>query len=99
MNQLAPLPSPALVLPALIAAADERARLRFLEFFAVTIPNPHTRRAYARAPGAFLAWCAARGRALLVAVQPLHFAVGVGAMVHRLAAAPRTHRRDYCSDR
>src|SRR3546814_7592535 len=46
MNQLAPLPSPALVLPALIAAADERARLRFLEFFAVTIRNPHTRRAY-----------------------------------------------------
>jgi hypothetical protein len=30
MNQLAPLPSPALALPALVAAADERARLRFL---------------------------------------------------------------------
>jgi integrase/recombinase XerC len=49
MNQLAPLPSPSLALPALIASADERARLRFLEFFAVTIRNPHTRRAYARA--------------------------------------------------
>ena len=36
MNQLAPLPSPSLALPALIASADERARLRFLEFFAVT---------------------------------------------------------------
>ena len=55
MNHLAPLPSPALALPALIAAADERARLRFLEFFAVTIRNPHTRRAYARAAGDFLA--------------------------------------------
>src|SRR3546814_2043786 len=45
MNQLAPLPAPApaLALPALIAAADERAQLRFLEFFAVTIRNPHTR--------------------------------------------------------
>src|SRR3546814_9050282 len=63
MNQLAPLPAPApaLALPALIAAADERAQLRFLEFFAVTIRNPHTRRAYARAAGDFLAWCEARG--------------------------------------
>src|SRR3546814_9684386 len=43
------------------AAADERAQLRFLEFFAVTIRNPHTRRAYARAAGDFLAWCEARG--------------------------------------
>src|SRR3546814_8550726 len=51
MNQLAPLPSPALALPALIAAADERARLRFLEFFAATIRNPHPRRPYARAAG------------------------------------------------
>jgi hypothetical protein len=61
MNQLAPLPSPTLALPALIASADETARRRFLEFFAVTIRNPHTRRAYARAAGDFLAWIAARG--------------------------------------
>src|SRR3546814_9471121 len=80
MNQLAPLPSPALVLPALIAAADERARLRFLEFFAVTIRNPHTRRAYARAAGDFLAWCEARGVASLAGVQPLHVAAWVEAM-------------------
>src|SRR3546814_13725671 len=44
----------ALALPALIAAADERAQLRFLEFFAVSIRNPHTRRAYMRAAGEFL---------------------------------------------
>ena len=49
MNQLAPLPSPTLALPALVAAADYATQLRFLEFFAVTIRNPHTRRAYARA--------------------------------------------------
>src|SRR3546814_1983356 len=48
-------------LPALIASADDRARLRFLEFFAVTIRNAHTRRAYARAAGDFLTWVAARG--------------------------------------
>src|SRR3546814_9613859 len=49
-----PLPSPTLALPALIASADDRARLRFLEFFAVTIRNAYTRRAYARAAGDFL---------------------------------------------
>ena len=32
--------------PALIAAAGDRAALRFLEFFAANIRNPHTRRAY-----------------------------------------------------
>ena len=74
MNQLAPLPSPALALPALIASADDRAQLRFLEFFAVTIRNPHTRRAYARAAGDFLAWVAERGVVSLAGVQPLHVA-------------------------
>lgn len=43
--------------PALIAAAGDRARVRFLEFFAAQIRNPHTRRAYGRAAAAFLAWC------------------------------------------
>ena len=52
MNQLAPLPSS--VLPALVAAAGERASIRFLEFFAANIRNPHTRRAYARAAEKFL---------------------------------------------
>ena len=32
--------------PALVAAAGERASMRFLEFFAANIRNPHTRRAY-----------------------------------------------------
>lgn len=44
MNQLACLPSSALAIPALIISADERAQRRFLEFFAVTSRNPHTRR-------------------------------------------------------
>jgi integrase/recombinase XerC len=57
MNSLVPLPSSSLV-PALVAAAGERAGMRFLEFFAANIRNPHTRRAYARAADEFLAWCA-----------------------------------------
>jgi integrase/recombinase XerC len=34
--------------PAPIAAAGERASVRFLEFFAANIRNPHPRRAYYR---------------------------------------------------
>ena len=44
-------------LPVLVTAAGERASIRFIEFFAVTIRNPHTRRAYMRAVADFLAWC------------------------------------------
>ena len=47
--------------PALVATAGERAGMRFLEFFAANIRNPHTRRAYARAADEFLAWCASAG--------------------------------------
>jgi len=54
MSQLVPISSPAL--PALVTAAGERARVRFLEFFAANIRNPHTRRAYYRAAEEFLAW-------------------------------------------
>jgi site-specific recombinase XerD len=63
--------------PALIAAAGDRAACRFLEFFAATIRNPHTRRAYSRAVADFLAWCAAHGVASIAAVQPLHVAAWI----------------------
>src|SRR3546814_17658595 len=88
MNQLAPLPSPSLALPALIASADERARLRFLEFFAATIRNPHTRRAYARAAGEFLAWVAARAITSLPGLQPLHVAAWIEALGREVTAPP-----------
>ncbi len=86
MNQVAPLPSPTLALPALIASADDATRLRFLEFFAVTIRNAHTRRAYARAAGDFLAWVAARGVTSLRAVQPLHVGAWIEAMGGEMSA-------------
>ncbi len=75
------------VVPMLITAAGERASLRFLEFFAGTIRNPHTRRAYARAVGAFLAWCEETGVRSIAAVQPLHVATWVE-MQTRTQAAP-----------
>jgi len=64
-------------MPALVVSAGEQAGVRFLEFFASAIRNPHTRRAYARAAGDFLAWCAAAGVTSITAVQPLHVAAWI----------------------
>src|SRR5262245_51755028 len=44
-------------LPIPIAAAGDRARWRFIEFFAANIRNLNTRRAYARAVRNFFEWC------------------------------------------
>ena len=77
MTQAIALTPPALVLPALVASADERGQRRFLEFFAATIRNAHTRRAYARAAGEFLGWCDARGVTSIAGVQPLHVAAWI----------------------
>jgi hypothetical protein len=52
LYQLVPIGAP--TLPALVAAAGEHASIRFLEFFAANIRNPHTRRAYYRAAEEFL---------------------------------------------
>ncbi len=68
---------PATSLPALVVSAGEQASIRFLEFFASAIRNPHTRRAYARAAGDFLSWCAAAGVTSITAVQPLHVAAWI----------------------
>ena len=64
-------------MPALLGEADERARTRFLEFFAVHIRNPNTRRSYMRSAAEFSAWCETRGVAALAAVQPIHVAAWI----------------------
>lgn len=46
MNGLIPISTPPV--PQLVTAAGELASMRFLEFFAANIRNPHTRRVYAR---------------------------------------------------
>jgi site-specific recombinase XerD len=84
MNQLVSISSP--TLPALVAAAGERASIRFLEFFAANIRNPHTRRAYYRAAEEFLAWCASVGVPSIAAVQPVHVATWIEASTRELAA-------------
>ena len=72
MNQLFPIASS--TLPALISAAGEHASMRFLEFFAANIRNPHTRRAYYRAAEEFPTWCVSAGVPSIAAVQPVHVA-------------------------
>jgi site-specific recombinase XerD len=84
MKELVPISSGPL--PALVAAAGERASLRFLEFFAANIRNPHTRRAYARSTGEFLGWCARAGVRSITRVQPLHVATWIEASTRELAA-------------
>jgi site-specific recombinase XerC len=73
-------------LPALVIDAGERACGRFLEFFASTLRNPNTRRAYAHAVGEFLTWCAQAGVVSITAVQPLHVAAWVELQTQTLSA-------------
>jgi site-specific recombinase XerC len=73
-------------LPALVIDAGERASGRFLEFFASTIRNPNTRRAYAHAVGEFLTWCAQAGVVSITAVQPLHVVAWVELQTQTLSA-------------
>ena len=84
MNQ--PVAITTSTLPALVASAGDRAGVRFLEFFTSAIRNPHTRRAYARAAGDFLAWCAQAGVASITAVQPLHVASWIELQTQTLSA-------------
>jgi site-specific recombinase XerC len=84
MTQLVPITAPRV--PELVAVAGDRASMRFLEFFAANIRNPHTRRACARAADEFLTWCAAAGVPSIDAVQPVHVATWIEAGTRELAA-------------
>ena len=89
MNQLVPINSQ---VPALVRSAGERAQTRFWEFFVNNIRNPHTRRAYGRAIGEFLAWCEQRGLASIIDVEPLHVGAYVEALT-RSHSAPTAKQR------
>jgi site-specific recombinase XerD len=78
-----PVSAPAGV-PALFAPT-EAAATRTLEFFAVTIRNPNTRRAYAHAISEFSDWCQTQGVADIRDVRPLHVAAYIES---RQMAAP-----------
>ena len=86
MTTLVPV-TPAPSLPRIVIKAGEKAQLRFLEFFAASIRNPHTRRAYSHAVRDFLSWCEGGGLTSLGAVQPMHVA-GYVELLTRERAAP-----------
>ena len=91
-GELVPIPAAASMrsgggfVPALITAAGERASMRFLEFFAANIRNPHTRRAYYRAAEEFLAWCGNTGLSSITTIEPVHVAAWIEASTRELAA-------------
>lgn len=57
--------------PAIIAAAGDKASEHFLEFFAATIRNKNTRAAYMQAIGQFCRWCEEHDLRLAT-IRPLH---------------------------
>ncbi len=85
MTQLITLFSSA-TLPTLIAAASDRTQLRFLEFFASNIRNPHTRRAYSHAVAGFLDWCTTANVMSITSIAPLHVATWIEVQTQTLAA-------------
>ncbi len=58
-------------MPAIIAAAGDKASEHFLEFFAATIRNKNTRAAYVTAVAQFCSWCDEHGLQLAT-IRPLH---------------------------
>jgi integrase/recombinase XerD len=72
MGEIAVIPASASVtLPAIIAAAGEKAGEHFLEFFAATIRNKNTRAAYMQAVAQFCRWCEEH-ELQLHKIRPLH---------------------------
>ncbi len=58
-------------LPAILQAASQKTRHRFIDFFTSTLRNPNTREAYGRAIGQFLCWCENKGITDLHQVKPI----------------------------
>lgn len=73
--------SSGLTVPAVIAAAGDKAAWRFVEFFTANIRNPNTRAAYARAVAGLCTWCDERGYDFL-RISP----VAIAAYVEQLLA-------------
>jgi integrase/recombinase XerD len=65
--------------PAMIAAAGDKASEHFLEFFAATIRNKNTRAAYMTAIAQFCSWCEHNGLRLAT-IRPLHVSAYIESM-------------------
>src|SRR5208337_4992908 len=66
---------------------DARTAERVIEFFTAQIRNANTRKAYARATGAFATWCGEHGISELHQVRPVHVAAYIEGL-HKTIAAP-----------
>jgi site-specific recombinase XerD len=75
-----PTLSSALAVPAMVAAAGDRAARRFLDFFAASIENDNTRMAYHRAVCSFFAWLEQHGIGDLADIEPFHVAAYLKAL-------------------
>jgi site-specific recombinase XerD len=83
----------ALVVPAMIADAGDRAARRFLDFFAASINNDNTRMAYYRAVCSFFAWLEQHGIGGLVDIEPFHVAAYIKALKVSDAGNPAVKER------
>jgi hypothetical protein len=80
-------PATRLPVPVLIAAAGERARLRFIDFFTAHIRNPNTRAAYGVAAREFFSWLERGGLTQISAIRTHHVSTYVE-MLTRDYSAP-----------
>ncbi|WP_206378081.1 site-specific integrase [Sphingobium psychrophilum] len=77
-----------LTLPPIVAEAPPHVHMRFLEFFAANIRNPHTRRAYAKAARDFLSWCFGHGVRNLSDIASIHVAAWIETLGQAIAPPP-----------
>ncbi len=77
-----------IVVPAIAAAAGDRACKRFADFFA-SIHNDNTRAAYQRACQTFFHWCEDRDFRDLVDIEPIHVAAYLKALGNGKLTKPR----------
>jgi len=79
-------PATGLPVPAMIAAAGERASLKFIDFFTAHIRNPNTRAAYGVAVRAFFDWLQMNGVAELSAIRTHHVSTYIELLTHSYSA-------------
>jgi site-specific recombinase XerD len=72
--------------PAMIVAAGERARLRFVDFFTANIRNPNTRAAYHIAVREFFGWLALGGLTDVGAIRTHHVSIYVEMLTRKYSA-------------
>jgi len=69
--------SGSMLVPAMVAAAGERAAFRFIDFFTANIRNPNTRAAYAVAVRGFFAWLDQHGVDVALGLEASQADMGV----------------------